>query len=463
MRRFISTLVISALLAARPVSPQAMPSLATRIDRAATFYQRRDGFMGMVAMATGHQIIFEHGYGYANLESMTPFTADTRFRIGSLTKQFTAVAILLLQQDGKLQTSDRIRRFYPSAPAAWSSITLRDLLTHTSGIPDVDFGLIATNHPDTPEDLMKGIPEKPLDFQPGTKSEYANINFMLLGLVIRKASGEPYCKFLEERIFTPLHLTETGCDTNSHVDPRRASGYRPSALGPVAVEDNNLSSLTGAGNLDSSARDLIGWTEALHGGKILSPASLTEMTTPSRDDYGYGLQIDTEDGALDISHNGTVDGFFSCLDYLPITKTTVVVLSNLVGERNQSTPGTLALDTELVHLAVSNKAILPSEGKEAFVPDRTLRAYTGRYRSTDPDHPVFIVVTFADGHLFVKNEGAEGDPSRIFAETPSRFYLRGQEAELTFDPRVPGRVESVDFGSISGAIFMRMPEPGHQP
>lgn len=462
MRHVLSALAISFVLVAAPAPAQAVPTMAARIDQAATFYQNRDGFMGMVAVARDHQIIFQRGYGYANLESQISFTPDTRFRIGSLTKQFTAAGILLLQQDGKLKTHDHISRFYPNSPAAWRKITLRNLLTHTSGIPDVDFGLVANNSLHTPEDLMKGIPEKPLEFKPGTKAEYANINFMFLGRVIEQASGEPYCRFLQERIFGPLQLTETGCDTNSNQAPQRAVGYRPSEHGPVAVEDYELSTLTGAGNLYSSVGDLIRWTEALHGGKVLSSAALTEMTTPFLDFYGYGLQIDTEDGTLDISHNGTVDGFFSCLDYIPRTKTTVVVLSNLVGERNQTTPGTLALDTELVHLAISDDAILPSEGREANVPEKILRAYSGRYRSTDPVHPVFLVVTYADGHLYIKNEGAKTEPARMFAETPLKFYLTIQEVELTFDPRVAGSLQFVDFSGISGAVFMRVAESGMQ-
>jgi CubicO group peptidase (beta-lactamase class C family) len=460
MRYLLPTFAISSVLVIPPATAQAVPALATRMERAATFYQDRDGFMGMVVVARDHQVVFQHGYGYANLKSKIPFTLDTRFRIGSLTKQFTAAAILLLQQDGKLKTSDPIRRFYPNSPGAWSKITLRNLLNHTSGIPDVDFGLLARNSPHTPEELMKGIPERTLEFQPGTKSEYANINFMLLGRVIEKASGEPYCQFIQERIFSPLQLTETACDTNPNPGPDHAIGYRPSAHGPVAVESYALSSLIGAGNLDSSARDLIRWTEALHGGKVLSSASLTEMTTPSLGDYGYGLQIDTEDGALDISHNGTVDGFFSFLDYIPQTKTTVVVLSNLVGEGNHTTPGTFLLDTELVHLAIRDDAILPSEGKEVNVPEQILRAYSGKYRSTDAEHPVFVVVTYVDGHLYVKNEGADGDPPRMFAETPSKFYLTNQEVELTFDHRVSGSLEVVD--STGGALFMRVPEAGTQ-
>ncbi len=460
MRYVLSTLAVSFVLATPPAPAQAVPGLANRMERAAAFYQNRDGFMGMVAVARDHKIVFQHGYGYANLESKILFTLDTRFRIGSLTKQFTAAAILLLQQDGKLKTSDPIGRFYPNAPDAWSKITLRNLLNHTSGIPDIDFGLVARNSLHNPEELMKGIPEKALEFQPGAKYEYANINFMLLGRVIEKASGEPYCHFIQERIFSPLQLTETGCDSNPTRVPGDAVGYRPSAHGPVAVESHALSSLIGAGNLDSSARDLIRWTEALHGGKVISSASLIEMTTPFLDNYGYGLQIDTEEGALDISHNGTVDGFFSLLDYIPQTKTTVVVLSNLVGEGNHTTPGTFSLDTEIVHLAIRDDAILPSEGKEVNVPENTLRSYAGKYRSTDTEHPVFVEVTYLDGHLYVKNEGAEGEPPRLFAETPSKFYLANQEVELTFDHRVPGSLEFVD--DIGGALFMRVPEGGTQ-
>jgi len=184
------------------------------------------------------------------------------------------------------------------------------------------------------------------------------------------------------------------------------------------------------------------------------------MTAPFFDDYGYGLQIDTEDGALDISHNGTVDGFFSFLDYIPQTETTVVILSNLVGEGNHSTPGTFPLDTELVHLSIRDDAILPSEGKEINVSEKILRAYAGKYRSTDTKHPVFLVVTYMDGHLYVENEGAEGAGPRMFAETPSKFYLTNQEVELTFDHGVPGSLEVVD--NIGGALFMRVPGAGTQ-
>ncbi len=455
MRCLFSTLAISIALAVPLASAQTVPSIADRMDRAAKFYQDRDGFMGVVAVTRDGQIILQRGYGYANLEWQIPFTPNTRFRIGSLTKQFTATAILLLQEDGKLKTSDPISRFYPDSPAAWNNITLRNLLTHTSGIPDVEFGLVLKFSPHTPEELMKGITEKPLKFQPGTKSEYANINYMLLGRVIEKASGEPYCRFLTDRIFSPLGLDDTGCDWNSALVPHRAYGYHPSAGGPVAVEDDDLSSLAGAGNLYSSTGDLIRWTEALHGGKVLSPASLAEMLNPFLDGYGYGLQIDSSNGTLDISHNGTVDGFFSFLDYIPQTRTTVVVLSNLVAEGNHSTPGSASLDTELVRLAISDNAILRSEGKEASVSAEILRTYGGRYRSTDPDRPQVLLFSMADGHLYIQNEGAK-NTVRMFAETSSQFYLANQEIEFTFDPHNAGSLLVVDLSGLNAVTFARV-------
>jgi len=457
MKRFVPVLAIFLAMAVSPARAQEQISLPARIDRAAKFYRNRDGFMGMVAVARDHQLIFQRGYGYANLEWEIPFTPDTRFRVGSLSKQFTAAAILLLQQDGKLKTSDSISRFYPNSPAAWSKITLRNLLTHASGIPDVDFGLVQKYSPHIPEELMKGIPEKALEFQPGSKTEYANINYMLLGRVVEQASGEPYCRFLQERIFQPLQLTETGCDWNSSLVPHRAYGYHPSAHGPVGVEDDDLSSLAGAGNLYSSTGDLIRWTEALHEGKVLAPASLTEMVTPFLNGYGYGLQIDGEGKTLDIFHNAAVDGFFSCLDYIPATKTTVVVLSNLVAEGNQTTPGTMALDTEIVRLAMSEDAILPSEGKEASVSEKILQGYAGRYRSSNQEHPLLLLLTFADGHLYVQNEGAKTSPARLTAETPSKFYLTSQEVEITFD-QASGNLQFVDFSLIWGDTYTRVPE-----
>jgi hypothetical protein len=237
---------------------------------------------------------------------------------------------------------------------------------------------------------------------------------------------------------------------------RSAHGYHPSTQGPVAFEDKDLGSIAGAGSLYSSADDLIRWTEALHEGRVLSKASLTEMTTPFLDGYGYGLSIDGEGAQLDISHNGAVDGFFACLDYLPASRTMVVVLSNLVAEGNQTSPGTLALDTELVRLGTDEDPVLPSEGGEVRIAEEILRGYAGRYRSDDPNHPVSITLTFRDGRLFIQNDGGAAFP--LYAESTTRFYLTNQETEVVFDADLAGRFEFLNYAPIGGAVFNRVTE-----
>jgi hypothetical protein len=184
------------------------------------------------------------------------------------------------------------------------------------------------------------------------------------------------------------------------------------------------------------------------------------MTTPYLNEYGYGLDIDGEGAELDISHNGVVDGFFACLDYIPATRTTVVVLSNLVKEGNLSTPGTLALDTELVRLGSYGDAILPSDGKQAQVPEETLRSYAGHYRSDDADHPTDMILTFQNGQLFMQNVG--GTPAPMNAESATRFYLPNQEAEAVFDSHTPGRLELTNYDPIWGMVFNRVPETPHR-
>jgi len=456
MRSLLILLILASLeLIGLPGQMQPDGRLSGRMERAAAFYQDRDGFMGVVAVQRDHHLVYESGYGYANVALKVPFGHETRFPVGSISKQFTAAAILLLQQDGKLKTSDSIRLYYRKAPASWSGITLRNLLTQTSGIPDFDFGRIYRESPHRPEELLKDVLTKPLEFQPGVKFEYANVNYMLLAMAVERASGQPFCQFLRDRIFQPLKLRQTGCSWNTHTGGS-AQGYHPSSAGPVAFEDKDLGGLAGAGSLYSSADDLIRWTEALHEGRVVSKASLAEMTTAFLDGYGYGLTIDGEGAQLDISHNGTVEGFFSCVDYLPATRTTVVVLSNSVAEGNQASPGALALDTELVRLGMDGDSVLPSEGGEVKVDEEILRGYAGRYRSVDPDHPVNITLTFRDGRLFIQNDGGAALP--LHAESPTRFYLASQETEIVFDEHVAGRFGFLSYDPIMGSDFNRLPD-----
>jgi CubicO group peptidase (beta-lactamase class C family) len=431
---------------------------SSQFRRIAAFYRNRDGFMGMAVVAKDNRILFAKNYGYANIEWHIPFAEDTRFPIGSLSKQFTAAAILLLQREGKLKTSDPVSLFYKEAPAAWAHITLRNLLTQTSGIPDFDFSESVRNGPRPPRKEVETVAALPLKSEPGTAFDYSNANYVLLGMVIESVSGEPYCRFLQERIFEPLGLTQTGCDWRSDLIPHRASGYRPYGKSFLPAEEDDLTGTTGAGSLYSTTGDLIRWTSALHSGRVLNQASLKEMTSPFLNGYAYGLEID---GASRIGHNGVIDGFYVGLDYLPETRTTVLVLSNVNTDGNQRSPGAFAMETELIESVLDPHSILPSEGRELPLPDAILSRYTGRYKATDSHESSSLQVTLNGNHLLLQLDGSGNRPAELRAESQSDFYIAGREAEVDFNP--DGSVLMIDYDEHAATSFVRISESQPEP
>jgi CubicO group peptidase (beta-lactamase class C family) len=328
------------------------------IDRTAQYYAATGQFMGSVLVARGDEVFFSKAYGSADLERKTPNTLSTKFRIGSVTKQFTAAAILLLEDQGKLKLEDPIGKHLPDAPATWDKVTLFHVLTHTSGIPR---GVGVVNEPNavpvaTMEEHMDIVRYRPLLFEPGANWSYSNSGYVLLGYVIERISGQRYETFLQEHIFTPLGMSDSGCDWNTTGVAGHAAGYSPSPNGVVNAEFNHLSRVYAAGCLHSTVGDLLKWQRGLFGGKVLSAASLKKMTTPFKQNYGLGLLIETVDirssGTLkerqgkEIEHGGRIQGFNSALAYYPKDDLTVVILSNL----NGNGPG--AMRRELARLAL---------------------------------------------------------------------------------------------------------------
>src|SRR5688572_28757425 len=237
-----------------------------RMEKVVQSHVSHGGFMGSVLVARGADVVLSKGYGSANLEWNIPNSPATKFRLGSVTKQFTAAAILLLEERGKLKTDDPVKKFMSDAPTAWEKITIYHLLTHTSGIPNF------TSFPDypsqkpfaaTPEKLVARFRDKPLDFQPGEKWSYSNSGYILLGYVLEKASGESYEKFLQENIFGRLAMKDSGYDSNSAIILRRGSGYGPGKDGPMNAEFIHMSIPFSAGALYSTTEDLLRWQRGL--------------------------------------------------------------------------------------------------------------------------------------------------------------------------------------------------------
>jgi CubicO group peptidase (beta-lactamase class C family) len=310
-----------------------------RMERAIDLQMSKGQFMGAVLVARDETILINKGYGYANLDWKVPNSPTTKFHLGSVTKQFTAACILLLEERGKLKTEDFVKKYLPDAPTAWEHITIFNLLTHTSGIPDytglTDFEATMTM-PATPEQLVVRFRDKPLEFEPGSRFNYSNSGYVLLGYLIEKISGEPYSKFVQDNIFTPLGMRDSDYDSNIRVIARHATGYVPGPDGPAVGPYIDMSLPFSAGGLYSTTGDLLRWEEALYGGKLLTAASLRKMTTPFRDDYALGLGArKTPNGRRLFWHNGGGLGFSNWLGYLPAENVDVIVLGNLNGDAAQ--------------------------------------------------------------------------------------------------------------------------------
>ena len=430
---FASFCLFAAAAQAQATAADTKQPDAKRIEQIIQDSVKEQHFMGAVLIDRDGKVILNKGYGSADLEWNIPNAPDTKFRLGSITKQFTAAGILLLEERGKLKVDDPISKYMPNAPAAWKSITFFHLLTHTSGIPSFtsfpDYSTLQSQ-PVTPEQLVARFRDKPLDFQPGEKWSYSNSGYALLGYLLEKISGEKYCDFLQQNIFTPLAMHDTGCDRNSMILPRRASGYSP---GPHGLENAGYIDMTvpfSAGELYSTTGDMLRWQQGLFGGELLTPASLKKMTTPYKENYGFGLEIQTIHGHERISHNGGINGFNTAAAWYPQEKLSIIVLSNVNGNAPDEISDRLA---SVMH---NEPVVLPSERKEVAVPVSTLAHYVGVYKLS----PKFsLTVALQGDHLVSQGSGQPTVP--IFASSPTRFFARVVDAEIEFFSDASGKVD----------------------
>lgn len=377
----------------------------------------------------------DKGYGFANLEWQVSNTPTTKFRLGSITKQFTAASILLLEERGKLKVEDPVKKYMPDAPAAWDKVTIFHLLTHTSGIPSF------TSFPDyetkqaqsmTPQQLVDWFKDKPLEFEPGTKWNYSNSGYVLLGYLIEKISGQSYADFVQQNIFTPLGMKDSGYDSNSALIEHRASGYSRGKDGPVNAGFVNMTVPLSAGALYSTTEDLLRWEEGLFGGKVLKPESLAKMTTPFKEDYAFGLGVTTTKGHKMIAHNGGIQGFNTSLIYYPDDKLVVAVLANLNG------PFADQLAAQLGEVAHGEKVVLASEHKAIAVSPKILAQYVGTYELA----PTFsITITLEGDSLMAQATNQRKNP--IFAESETLFFLKVVDAQVEFVKNDKGEVTAM--------------------
>ena len=333
--RLTVVVIVATVASAVAQDPStALRASLTRADQIMQGYATAGTFMGTALIARDGAIVFDKAYGMANVELDVPNTPDTKFRLGSITKQFTAASILLLEERGKLKIDDKVKTYLPDAPMAWDRITIFNLLTHTSGIPNFtalpDYNTIKLTTRSAAE-AVATVRERPLDFGPGEKMSYSNSGYLVLGDIIEKVSGQSYEKFVPDNIFTPLGMKESGYDSNTAIIKRRASGYVKTPNGYVNAGYIHMSVPHAAGALYSTTHDLLKWEQALFAGKVVSKESLTRMTTPFKNNYGFGLMSITRNGRPVFWHNGGIDGFNTSMAYYPETRTVVIVLANVNG------------------------------------------------------------------------------------------------------------------------------------
>ena len=449
MKRLRLTALAMAPVAVILATPSASAQDAARMDQAVSASAEDQSFMGTALVAIGDDILLDKAYGSANLEWDIANSTDTKFRIGSVTKQFTAAAILMLQERGKLDINEKVGAYWADAPDRWGAITLRHLLNHTSGIPNVtdfdDFGKWKYL-PTTRDEMIARFAGSELEFAPGEKWSYSNSGYLLLAAVVEEVSDQSYSDFVEENIFTPLGMEDTAIDLTAQIVPKRASGYSPSGNGPLNADYVDMGIPSGAGALYSTTEDLLKWQRGLFGGELLKPETVALMTAPSVEampgsSYAMGVLVTKdEDGTL-IWHGGGIEGFNAFLAHDPERDITVAVLANINGGAANK------LGQSLVALARGDEIELASERTEITVDPETLAEYEGSYELA----PGFILKFWVDGEQLMTQ--ATNQPAfPVFAQKADHFFLKVVDAKLVFNRDTAGEVTSVTLHQ-NGAVM----------
>ena len=414
-----------------------MPPISERVDALFRVLIKTNRAGATVLAAQNGRVLFQGAYGLADIESHRTINVETKFRIGSITKQFTASAILKLQEEGKLSVQDKLSKYIPDFPRG-NEVTLHHLLTHTSGIhsyTDKPGFIEGVTKPIKEEDLIKSFKNDPYDFDPGKRWLYDNSGFFLLGYIVEKVSGDTYENYLRKTFFMPLAMNNTGVHRSDIALQNEALGYAFGQGEFTKAPNWDMSWAGGAGALYSTVGDLYRWNEAVFGGKVLKESSLKAAFTPvkteenkdqqSQDGYGYGWGITHFRGTEEISHGGGLNGFTSYLLRIPKENFTVAVLVNAAPAAPGTDPGTLAhLVTELC--VGDQLPPRPAQPASTNISAKALEAVVGRYDYGS----AIMTVTTGKNHLYAQ---LTGQPRfEIYPKSETEFFWKVVEAQVTF-------------------------------
>lgn len=388
-----------------------------------------------VIVRKGDQILLRGGYGQANLELAVPMQADSNMRLASLTKQFTAVAVLQLVQEGKITLQHKVGQVLPEYPAVGRDITIHQLLTHSSGIPNLsrmpEFKENKAKDAELP-DLLQLFSAKPLQFKPGSRFNYSNSNYVLLSAIIEKASGQTYADYLQQHIFQPLGMKDTMYDSATALINKRVSGYEQTATGFRNADAISMTRPRGAGALRSTVDDLNRWDQALYTNELVPQPLLQQsfVMHPSNDGqplpYGYGWMMADLAGAVTHEHSGGIDGFSSYVIRVPSQKVYVAVLANT------GTFDSYTMAVKLAAMAIGQ----PIEPDPVVLPAATLSAITGNYSFDDGTERL---ITLEKGQLICQTK--EGPRQTLTPSKDGKLYLSDDTSFLKLGQIKQGQAE----------------------
>ncbi|HEY8920145.1 MAG TPA: serine hydrolase [Chitinophaga sp.] len=431
----------------------AVKSPAEKIRQLLDKYNSYKLFNGAALVAKDGKVIYKGGVGYANFEWEIRNTPDTRFRLGSITKQFTAMLILQLAEQGKLKLDGHISDYLPYYPKAnGEKVTIYNLLTHTSGIPNYtglpDFFSRLARNPSTPKEFIPVFSELPLEFTPGSDYKYSNSGYFVLGAIIEEVTGQPYASVLQERILTPLHMNNTGYDKAAPIIKKRAAGYERNGDSFVNTAYIDMDVPYAAGSMYSTVEDLYLWDQALYTNRLLNAASKTTYFTPFLKGYACGWMTgpvtlgNTKDTLSSIAHGGGINGFNTIIVRIPGSKDLVVLLNNTgPAPLEEMVQNILAILYNKTYKAPVKPAPAPPPAKTltAIAPDTAAyRLYTGKYELA-PN--VVMAISTEGGHIYEQLTGQAR--FEIFPSAPAEFFMKVVDARISFKKNEQGVVDQL--------------------
>ena len=403
-------------LAAQPTEP-----VAESLNKYFQSATDKKWFAGSVLIYKNSKVILSKGYGMADIENNVLNAPSTKFRIASVTKQFTSALVMALQEEGVLNVNDPIQIYFPDFPNA-NRITIHHLLSHTSGIMELstlkEIDSLTLN-PLSIDFYINYVRNKPLDFEPGSKFKYSNTGYMMLTRIIEKATGKSYIDFLTEKVLVPLNMTSTGLDDTENIVTHRARGYYLNNRGEIKNAPYvHLPTLGGAGALHSTTEDLLKWCLAIQQKKILKPASWDSILKPNLGNYGYGHFITEINKRNVIMHGGSVQGFASQFIYYPNDNAVIIILKNI-----ENTPRIFNAQGMTQTVLFGEPYIFPADRKSVMLSQDVIKSIVGEYEFKQGFK---MTITNDNSRIFVE---IQGQPKlEAFAENETALFFKDIEA-----------------------------------